>query len=708
MTETSINFFDIKKKEKDYLWKIETIRTIHKRRYNFKHSSMEIFFQKSRKFVFFNFPTMETRNEVYEKIQKHKFINIDQSKYNYSGNDPTKWIEKTQVVKQWQEGKLTNFEYLMYLNTISGRTYQDVSQYPIFPWIVCDYGSEKLDLEHPETFRDLSKPIGKLNNKIMTYFEKYQKKGKEKEIQFNYHKYYSNPEIVSSYLVRLEPFTSIFLQGKYAIFKSIPETWKTIKESNNDFIFGELIPEFFHLPDFLRKPTVFKQENEAFKQIANVELPKWAKTPEEFIRKHKEALESEYVSQHLNEWIDLIFGYKQKGEEAKKALNLFHPNLYEENADFSELEQIRKEIQAKGQVPIQLFTKKHPKRLSKKEIQQKSFPFSFSLSLSSSAGFQWGNISLSESFHSTKFKISSNPIIFINFQEVAKEDATPKFQHQITTIDKERILGKHGWEFLNKPNSKNRFFNFYLHAMTEKQAKIGVSFSQDFHNLQGSFQMDKNLRFLICCGFCDDTFKIFDAENYKMTQSVSRHKDIVNCLAIDSRYLVTGSKDTTVIVWEFSLRSGKVRQEPQTVFFEHEKEVRSVALSVDYDIVLSGSVDGKLIFHSLNKAKASNIITFSENSKILRLFTINGYLIKEETCSQNIYAISITQDSSVVFLGGDKGIFETRNLFDLQLIRFFDFKEKIYSLSIIEKVFIVMIGLGNGQIKVGNFIENKK
>jgi len=45
----------------------------------------------------------------------------------------------------------------MYLNTISGRTYQDLNQYPIFPWIIADYESEKLDLNAPSTYRDLSK-----------------------------------------------------------------------------------------------------------------------------------------------------------------------------------------------------------------------------------------------------------------------------------------------------------------------------------------------------------------------------------------------------------------------------------------------------------------------------------------------------------------------------------------------------------------------
>lgn len=39
----------------------------------------------------------------------------------------------------------------------AGRTYNDLNQYPVFPWVLTNYDSEELDLTLPGNFRDLSK-----------------------------------------------------------------------------------------------------------------------------------------------------------------------------------------------------------------------------------------------------------------------------------------------------------------------------------------------------------------------------------------------------------------------------------------------------------------------------------------------------------------------------------------------------------------------
>lgn len=48
----------------------------------------------------------------------------------------------------------------MHLNTLAGRSYNDLMQYPVFPWILNDYESDVLDFSNPAIFRDFSKPMG--------------------------------------------------------------------------------------------------------------------------------------------------------------------------------------------------------------------------------------------------------------------------------------------------------------------------------------------------------------------------------------------------------------------------------------------------------------------------------------------------------------------------------------------------------------------
>lgn len=78
--------------------------------------------------------------------------------------DSVKWwelgiSEATEVTARllfsWRSG-----HYFLILKNIYffiGRTYNDLNQYPVFPWVLTNYESEELDLTLPGNFRDLSK-----------------------------------------------------------------------------------------------------------------------------------------------------------------------------------------------------------------------------------------------------------------------------------------------------------------------------------------------------------------------------------------------------------------------------------------------------------------------------------------------------------------------------------------------------------------------
>lgn len=71
-------------------------------------------------------------------------------------------------------------------------------------------------------------------------------------------------------------------------------------------------------------------------------------------------MESDFVSARLNEWIDLIWGFKQRGPAAVDACNVFHALTYEGAVTMSELEDaatqraVLDQIREFGQTPMQV------------------------------------------------------------------------------------------------------------------------------------------------------------------------------------------------------------------------------------------------------------------------------------------------------------------------------------------------------------------
>jgi hypothetical protein len=63
------------------------------------------------------------------------------------------------VTELWRQGLISNFEYLVKLNLFAGRSFNDPNSLPVFPSVIADVSSAKLDLSSPQTFRDLSTPV---------------------------------------------------------------------------------------------------------------------------------------------------------------------------------------------------------------------------------------------------------------------------------------------------------------------------------------------------------------------------------------------------------------------------------------------------------------------------------------------------------------------------------------------------------------------
>ena len=119
----------------------------------------------------------------------------------------------------------------------------------------------------------------------------------------------------------------------------------------------------------LKSLQLGRLDDGASRLVDDVELPPWASTPNEFVRINRQALESEFVSCQLHQWIDLIFGYKQRGPEAVRATNVFYYLTYESAVDMDTAsmdpvmrEAIENQVKSFGQTPSQLLLEPHPPR----------------------------------------------------------------------------------------------------------------------------------------------------------------------------------------------------------------------------------------------------------------------------------------------------------------------------------------------------------
>ena len=277
----------------------------------------------------------------------------------------------------WTNGFMTTYDYIMLLNSLAGRTYNDLAQYPIFPWVLSDYTSPEINLIDEKSYRNFLYPIYAQNEATRNNLKERFDSTEEKELKYHSGSHYSNPAFVCYYLIRVKPYSFISSEIQGGCFDTPDRLFFNIK---NFYIvnekYQELIPDVFNLPELFINTNKFNfgvtTENV---KVDNVLLPNWAlNSPRFFSKMLKKSLETEIVSLHINHWIDLIFGYKQTGSNAVESFNIlreicshFDPNSIK---DKDEIEQKISELCEMGINPIQLFNKPHAKRERHQKIKE--------------------------------------------------------------------------------------------------------------------------------------------------------------------------------------------------------------------------------------------------------------------------------------------------------------------------------------------------
>lgn len=108
---------------------------ISKKKYNLQRNTLEIFLDDNTNFLMV-FPNGSQRQKVLARfVQKIVPAN---NRSVVKGAIET-YFDHRRETRLWVEGALSNFAYLMLLNDNAGRSYNDLAQYPVVPWVVRDF-----------------------------------------------------------------------------------------------------------------------------------------------------------------------------------------------------------------------------------------------------------------------------------------------------------------------------------------------------------------------------------------------------------------------------------------------------------------------------------------------------------------------------------------------------------------------------------------
>ena len=338
------------------------IKEIVKRRICLNYIGYEIFMKDNHSYLF-NFFNYNSCNSFLLEIKKYS-INSEENKkierIQSNGNNITKkssdislsskkendfiiieepinYFERMQYKKKYEDGEISNLNYLFLLNKYSSRSYNDYNQYLIFPLLILDpKGSKK---------RNLSMAICLNKEDNQASFKK--ALNNKKIIGYYFNQHYSTGGYILFYLVRLNPFTNCqieFQSGKFDLPARLFSSFKnylfflSLTQDNR-----ELCPEFyFNYELFLNLNYndfgIMQNENEYY-YLNNVDNER-KETCIQFVIYLRKILEKS----DLSSWIDNIFGLNQMNESDEKP-NSFPFYTYQSYCEFEKIKKESKPIE---------------------------------------------------------------------------------------------------------------------------------------------------------------------------------------------------------------------------------------------------------------------------------------------------------------------------------------------------------------------------
>ncbi|TKR77171.1 hypothetical protein L596_018191 [Steinernema carpocapsae] len=745
-------------------WHFQEIRAIFLRRYMLQNTALELFLSQ-RTAIMFAFNDHDTVKRVVDHLPRVGVgvkYGLPQSRKT-SLMSPRQLFKHSDMPQKWQKREISNFDYLMFLNTVAGRTFNDLNQYPIFPWVLSNYNSDTLDLGQAANFRDLSKPIGALSESRRKIFQDRFNNWEHETIPpFHYGTHYSTQAFTLNWLLRVEPYTTMFLHmqsGRFdhsdRLFHSMSEAWDNCQRDTQDV--KELIPELYYMPEMFRNDNCFELGiRESGERVNDIVLPPWANnSPEHFVNLHRQALESDLVSCQLNQWIDLIFGYKQKGPEAVRAQNVFYYLTYEGAVNVNSIENpavregIEQQILSFGQTPVQLMTEPHPPRHSIMTMSPLMFQtckddLSMLMKfISNSAIVHISANTFPQLASPTVLSVAQNLVFSLNRWN-------PNYS-AINSSNQSGSLGMgDGGSGANPPDlpmTVDPLLAVGNPSQPLPKRHLGDSFDQRLPISWNNFVATVDSQFIMACGYPDYSFRVISTDSAQTKQVVYGHGDVVTCLARSEAtlwadcYIASGSLDCTVVLWHWNSHTQCIAGEynspgetaaPRAILTGHDAQITAISVSAELGIVVSGSKDGTVLIHTTNgdllrtlTCDAPDVahlpihcIVMSRECMLgvfygtshLATFTTSGRQLQQQSFrfQEQINCATLSRDGEYLIVGSQNGRVSVLRMFPHQVLYTFqqtDSAVRCVSLSVNQR--FLLAGLDSGAIVVFNIDFNR-
>ncbi len=234
-------------------WFYSDIERIIMRRYNLIRQAVEIFLTNKKSVLLV----------LFSKDRVHTFFSRVRKTIGAGRRPryPIEFLDESKIdlcvklcCEQWRRKHISSIDYLMRLNFYAARSFRDLSQYPIFPWVISNYSSPSLALNVGQNYRDLSRPAAAISDKKAREGDtKYDNTDDFPDGRFQFGTHYMPGRVVLSYLTRVQPYTIMSdrfdSEGELPArqFHVLETLWNSIcNQCDTNY---ELVPEFFYNPE---------------------------------------------------------------------------------------------------------------------------------------------------------------------------------------------------------------------------------------------------------------------------------------------------------------------------------------------------------------------------------------------------------------------------------------------------------------------------